>query len=664
MTALRQTRRAIAGSLLWLGLCTGMLSVFASHPVFALGVWQDSEPMGLIFYAAAATCFAGLALLCLDGATVVRALCHPAVLAPAALGAWSLAVAPLVPFPMLSVFGPAQNSLGALWYLAFAAFVASAIVLRANRRLFASLVAIAAATALVAAGFNLWRVDWPNSVRDLLLWLPRRTLLEFNEYQAYYALPLLALALVMMSDRKRLTGSLLAAAGVISLLVSRNRSAMVAGVLAFLPMVAPAAWYARAARLRPLRDGAAVAAVVVSGAGSYLAIRLLDLRQLAPTLWSRRLIFEGIEPSLLDRAGAAAVGHGWGRYADFLVANLSLSGLRLYNPDWASLGRDLFHSHHVFLESLFAAGLPGVVLSAAIPAALILGAQQRRRGIAIAFALSWVVVDCFWFMMPATLPVLALASGALAESARSPCWRWTRGPWAIAWAALLVVTAAGIVELTGEARAMSRLISCLTPGRAADCHGIDVPTDLRGAEHGLASIVGDTVPALLRSGQPLSDGQVDAVRQVLVVAERRDMAQRATGLLTLELADSYAAIAFTDGAERVLSPAVLFNAWTRVLHDVLRQTPQRLDVLVPYLSWLLVRGQHADIEAMLVLARRVDADHPVVLWFSGIEALKPGDEARREQALAQMRRAIDRGLERFMPVDASIKARLAAGASK
>ena len=651
----------MAVALLWLGLCVGTLSVFASHPAFAVGVWQDSEPMGLAFYAAAAACFAGLALLCFDGTAVLRALGHPAVLAPAALGAWTLAIAPLVPFPMLSVLGPAQNSLGALWYLAFAAFVASAIVLRGDRRLFASLVAIAAVTALAAAAFNLWRIDWPNSVRDRLLWLPRQTLLEFNEYQAYYALPLLALALVATRERQRLAAGLLAAVGVASLLVSRNRAAMVAGVLAFLPMAAPTAWLSRMARLQPLRDGAAVAAIAVIGLGSYLVLRLLDLRELAPTLWSRRLIFEGIEPSLRDSVG---IGHGWGRYADVLVDNLPLSGLRLYNPDWAGLGRDLFHSHHVFLESLFAAGLPGLLLAAAIPAAVILGARRRRRGIAIAFVLSWLVVDCFWFMMPATVPVLALACGALAESSRSLTWRWTRGPWAIAWLALLIVTTAGVVELVGEARAMSQVIACLGPDGGAACAGADAAVDPRGAEHGLASIAGDTVPTLLRSGRPVSDGQIEAVRRVLSEAERRDMAQRATHLLTLELADAYAAIAFSDVGERVLPPAVLFRSWARVMHDVLLRAPQRLDTLVPYLSWLLVRGQHTDIEAMLAAARRVDADHPVVLWFSGIEALQPGDATKREQALGQMQRAIDHGLERFMPVDPSIKARLAGGKGK
>jgi hypothetical protein len=221
-----------------------------------------------------------------------------------------------------------------------------------------------------------------------------------------------------------------------------------------------------------------------------------------------------------------------------------------------------------------------------------------------------------------------------------------------------------IVQLAGEARAMSRLIACLSPDGGAACAGADVPVDPRGAEHGLASIVGDTVPALLRSDRPLSDSQIEAARRVLAEAERRETARRATHLLTLELADTYAMIAFTDGAERVLPPADLFSSWTRVMYDVLRRTPQRLDTLVPYLSWLLVRGQHTDIETMLAAARHVDADHPVVLWFSGIEALKPGDAAGREQAFGQMRRAIDRGLERFMPIDDSIKARLAGGAGK
>ena len=100
--------------------------------------------------------------------------------------------------------------------------------------------------------------------------------------------------------------------------------------------------------------------------------------------------------------------------------------------------------------------------------------------------------------MPATGPVLALACGALAEGSRSLTWRWTRGPWATAWLALLLVTTAGVVELSGEARAMSAVIACLSPDGGGACAGADVAVDPRGAEHGLASIVGDTVPALVR----------------------------------------------------------------------------------------------------------------------------------------------------------------------
>jgi hypothetical protein len=649
-----------AALLLSVGLGLGSVSIFTAHPLFALGVWRDAEPMGLVFYAAAALCFAGLALLCLQGDAVLRGLNHPAVLAPAALGLWSLAAAPFTSFPMLSVFGPAQSSLGALWYLAFAAFVAAAITLRRDRYLFAGLTVIAASTAVVAAGFNLWRIDWPEAVRDRLMWLWRTTLLEFNEYQAYYALALAPLAFVMLRRHRRLAAQCLLAVVAVSLLASRNRVAMVAIAAPFALLMLPEKWLSWTARLRPRRDVLAIAAIASIAALSYAVLRLLDFRSIAPTLWSRRLLLEGVEPSLLDSPAAIVLGHGWGRYADYLVGNIPLAGVRIFNPDWAGLDRDLFHSHHAFFEGLFAAGLPGLLLAVAIPMAIVLGSQRRWRSIAIAFALAWVVIDCFWFMMPATLPVLALACGTLAESATSVRARWTRGPWAIGLLAVLAIAAVGIVDLHANARNMSLVIDCLTAGRAsAACETVEVAADPRGANQGLASVVGDTIPTLLRSAQPLPDRQLRLVRSVLAEAERRDMAG-ASPLLALELANTYAAIAFMEGGERVLGSSALLNSWTRVLHDVLRQSPQRVDVLATYFSWLLVGGRHDDVRAMLDVARRVDPDHPIVLWFSGIEDLKPGDVAQRDKAFGRMRRAIERGLERFMPVDASIKARLTA----
>lgn len=655
------SRHALHGGaavLLSIGLALGSVSVFAAHPMFALGVWRDAEAMGVVFYTAAALCFAGLALLCLRGEGVLRGLNHPAVLVPAGLGLWSLVTAPFTAFPILSVFGPAQNSLGGLWYLAFAAFIAAAITLRRDRCLFAGLIVIAAATAVAAAGFNLWRVDWPDAVRDRLLWLWRTTLLEFNEYQAYFALALAPLSFMLLHERRRVAARCLLAVVILSLVVSRNRAAAVAIVVSFGFLVLPEAWLAWTNRLRRMREGMAVAAILVIPALSYAVVRLLDFRTVAPTLWSRRLLVEGVEPSLSDPPGAMIFGHGWGRYADYLVGNIPLAGIRIFNPDWAGLDRDLFHSHHAFFEGLFAAGVPGLLLALAIPVSLVLGSQRRWRGVAIAFALSWVVIDCFWFMMPATLPVLALACGALVESAASLRARWSRGPWAIGLLALLALTMTGIADLYANARSMSVLVDCLTAGRmSASCEKAEVAADPRGANQGLASVVGDTIPTLLRAVQSLPDSQLRLIRKVLAEAERRDMAG-ASPLLTLELANTYASIAFVDGGERVLGPSALFNSWTRVLHDVLRRSPQRVDILATYFSWLLVKNRHDDIRAMLDIARRVDPDHPIVLWFSGIEELKPGDAAQREKAFGLMRRAIERGLERFMPIDASIKARL------
>ena len=446
---LRKQVRLAGLSLMQLGLSLGSLSIFTAHPAFGLGMWPDAEPMGIVFLGASALCFAGLGILGLESGAPVRSLGHPIVLAPTALGVWSLLAAPATALPMLSLFGPPENHLGALWYLCFAGLTASAMILRRHAALFRSTVAIAAAAALIAAGLNLWRIDWPNDWRPWLDWMTRKTLLEFNEYQAYYALALMTIALVSLRAGPRRFGRWLVAAGLMSLAASRNRAAMIAMAVGYAPvLLAPYltrvhAFRARASMPPRLWAGAVVGAIVLIAGASYAVLRMADLRGIAPTLRSRRVLFDGIEPSLFSDATAVALGHGWGRYADHLTTNLTSAGIRLFDKEWGGLGRDLFHSHHAFLEALFAVGLPGLVLALAIPIAAALGAQRRWRAPAAAFTLSWTVIDSFWFMMPATVPVLALACGALAESSCRIRWRRRRWPWSTGLIGFAVLILAG-----------------------------------------------------------------------------------------------------------------------------------------------------------------------------------------------------------------------------
>jgi lipopolysaccharide/colanic/teichoic acid biosynthesis glycosyltransferase len=651
-------------ALCWIGLCAGSLSILASHPVFAFGVWPDAEPMAVVFLVAAALCSAGLGAMSLQSRLPLRNLGHPTVVVAAALALWSLLVAPLQSFPVLSILGPPQNSQGAIWYASFAAFIAAALILRADRLLFRSAVAVAAAAAVAAAIFNLWRVDWPDDWRPWLHWTTERTLLAFNEYQAYYALALLALALVALR-RKQRSGWWLAGVGLISLLVSRNRAAMVA-VLVFVP-VALTLYVRRfdefSVRLEARRQifaAALTGCLLLIAAGSYATLRVADLRELAPTLRSRTILLQGLEPSLLDNSRALLVGHGWGRYADTFAANQPFAGIGLFDTGWAGMGRDFFHSHHGFAEALFAAGIPGLLLTLAMPAAVALGARARNRAIAAALALAWAVVDCFWFAIPVVLPVLALAFAGVAET--SCRWRFAgrRALPAIGLATIATLLVAVAVSLFSYGQGMSRLAACLDPGnpQAAGCDALEIPADPRGAELGLATTMGEKLPALLRTGPTAPAWQVELVHRLLREADRRAATGRSL-LLAMALADADAAIAFMPDAERFApTEPNLFAAWTAAVREVVQRAPRRLDALAAYFNWLLLQKRHDDIEAMLELARRTDPRHPIVLWFSGIEMLQVNDATTRAEGLNLMRQALAGGLEHFMPVDATIKENL------
>jgi hypothetical protein len=650
---------------MWLGLCLDSLSVFTAHPVFAIGMWPDAEPMGLVFFAGAALCLAGLGLLCLTSRAPLRFFGHPAFLVSASLGVWSVLASPFAEFPFLSIYGPPENNLGAIWYLALAAFIASAMILRNNRLAFGGVLGVTALAAVAAAGFDLQRLDWSDAVKTWLGWFPGTTLLQFNEYLAYYALGLLPVALMYIRRGRRFSGWILAASGLAVLLVSRNRTAFVAVVSTGLAAILAdsLAWgrdaMAWADARRRVPEGFAVITILLAGLGSYLFLRFADLRDLAPSLWSRSILFKVIEPSLFAGFAATIFGHGWGHYADYLVMNLSSTGIRLFDSDWDVLARDLFHSHNAFLEALFATGLPGLALAAAIPVAVALGSQRRWRALALAFALSWTVIDSFWFMMPATMAALALAAGSLGESACRIYWRRGRMLWAAGLLSLAGLVAAGTMALYKSERAISLLADCLSPGAfPADCATVEIPVDPRGADLDLATLIESAMPAMLQASAAIPPEQRALVQRVLFEAERRDIEGRSL-LLSMALANADAAMAFTPGGDSLLPPGEsLSQDWPLVLRRILMRAPQRLDVLATYFNWLLLQHRPQDMNAMLATANAIDPNHPVVSWFSGVQLLDAPDPGLRERGLTLMRLALADGLERFMPVDGTLKSRL------
>ena len=629
-----------------LGMSAGLIVL--AHPIFALGVWEDSQPMGIALFVAAGLCMFGLGILAPQSRLTRRAILHPLSLVSSALAVWSLLVAPLADHPIRSLLGAAENAQGALWYLALAAFTAAALVLGHTRWAWRSVLAITAVSTALATLLGLRGLTWLYS--PLVDWhlLPPASLLHFNEYLADAALSLLALTASMKQSGRYRSAWLLGIIAITALLVSRNRTAYLA-----FPMIIFAFFGLRkhlAADKRTLIFLSTL--ILLAGIVPLGAVCLLDNANVnfSGTLWSRAVIVRTLIPSLSDGLLQLLAGHGWGSTPDIMIRHLASSRVRLFESEWGGLERDIFHSHNATLEALLAAGPLAAVMAALLPAACLF--NSRRLWLTSTFAACWAVLDGFWFMVPANLPFIALGVACL--SAR-PKLRRRLSPIWIAGATLVLGVAyqGTAAALYSEAFQESHLARCL---ESTNCDKPTPPLDLRGGGHALASLLASALKTDLEMDSQLPVSQAEAFRflqqQTEVIADAEESPSLSMALLNAISTEAFVTetspLAWRDQES-------LSSLWEHDLRRLLNQTPERLDVLAPYLSWLLARHHDNQLRAMITYAQGIDRDHPVVLWFAGALLLQAPEVERQTLGLQYMRSSLQKGLERFMPVEPKIK---------
>ncbi len=623
------------------GLFVGGAAILAARPEFAAGAWPESEALTAAVLFGAALCLLGLGLAAAQG-TGLDSLGSPLVLLPLALAGWSVLSAVFSLFPGTALLGAPQNGLGASWFAAQAAFTAAALEMRSRRPGFDWVVAGTAAAIGIAIVCNLRHLAWLQPLLAGRGWLVETPIFGFNEYLAYPALALGAIGAAWFAKGRRGAGGAVLVLALITLVASRNRTAM-AAVAVVVPVVVAAAGF----RLRlalPSRTvlGLAFVAVAAAALAPLLVIRFADLSVAAVTLQSRRILAAVLDPSLADPPSALLFGHGWGHYQEYLARNIGDTGISLFNSSWIDLARDEFHSHNALLETFFSAGLPGVFLFLAMLTAVV--AVADRKLLAVAFVLCRAFVDSLWFSLPSALVVEALAVAVLAGD-HPPRLRPPRFVAAGLCFALALVLGGAAAWQRHQSLGLERVRACLmAPGPG--CESLSIPADPRGADLGLAALLGevrDRGPSL-----PLS---------VLLSEGQRRCRQSCALALSIALANRQAAMAFSVPPAADFAP----KAWREEEERIIARAPHRPDLLTPYLNWLLTTGDEATLRAVLSQAAQADGDHPVVLWFSGILRLDQGG-AESRQGVAMMRGALDKGLERFMPVPDTVKASLMGGA--
>lgn len=646
MTSLAVSRGLCCG-----GLSLGLLSVIFSLPQLGIGVWHDAEGVQVAILAAAGLCLLGV------GGTLAShrpVAWHPAVLVLLALGAWSVLGVPFAEHPATALMGPPQSMYGIVWFVAQAAFLAAALIIARHPRLFALLVAGAVAMAMVVAWFNLRNVSWLSpSVRALL---PRAAAHGFNEYLGYPALGLLALAATLPRAGVPWNKALAALAALVLLVLSGNRTAAGAALLGAGLLLCQRRWPVFGGY--HLRLGRVVVLVTVPSVAIYLLLRFGWAASLLPSLASRQILLRVLEPELWTPPWFLLLGHGWGHYQSTLLAQLPLTGISLTRPDWIDFARDQFHSHHALAEALFAAGLPGAVLLAAVPVAVVAGARPAHRPVALALAFALVLLDSFWFQLPETMVPLALAVAATARhNGRAALRPHAAGallrPSCLGPALTALVLGAGLLGLSfwqaRMSRAMDELWACLH-GSGTRCESM-VPADPRQSQLALAMLLGQTLRDLQRQDWPAT--WVERFGAVTTEASRR-CDHSCSPSLAMVLLNSQLMSAYVPKAAGIFSA----GQWHAVAVRLAHRAPLRTDVLAPYLNWLFQTGGSLAVSEMLAAMPPEGLATPVGVWFSGLVQLDAPDEGERRKGIARMRQALSQGLERYMMVDPSIKSAL------
>lgn len=619
-----------------LGLALPLLSL----PPFQLGYWGRAEPLVVGWHACAALAACGVGLFAWAGSgRVGEAFSSPIVLLPLALGAVSLAFAPFVQMPLLSVMGAPQSGQGGMWYAEFALMIGAARILRAEghwRTLQRGAILVILVVAAIK-GFDWWRERQGGN--HLLIWVA-----------AYYAW--LGLAQPVFADEAgRFWRPLGWVASCAVLLAARNSSAGAALVLGLLVMAGLTAlgrreWILRAAGLLPVVILVAAPALLLNVAALGSVVSLADRRSL--------LLMAG-EALRSWSPGTWITGMGWGRTQDMFHANLAASGQVLWDDSWIFMSSDYFHTHSALAEALLSAGIPGLLLTAAWFAAIAFGAEAGKRQMAAGYAAALAVLSALWFQLTLSLPLTALALAALAPLCpERPMPRPSRRRLVAAFCFVVAVGCGGVaLKLYGYGRQIDVVQADLLASAPAP-HGL--PVDPRGNDQLAAGLIRDGFNRLERAITPAEREQAMAVAR-LMTSHLADHIPLTTTVGLVESGLSWQAQVQMIGslgwlAGPMAETEALWPAW---LDRALTLAPRRTDLAISYFTHLAMVGNNEELSRRVVAILAADPRDPVGLYFQGLLTVQKPDLAAKRQGIEMLRASVAAGIERYMPIDPSLR---------
>lgn len=628
------------------GCLVATLPVFASFLPINLGVDPRLEAMPMVLHLAAGICAIGLVMSFLQRRDVtLDAMSHPMVLAALFVTGWSVVLAPFVDYPWLSLAGTPVFGEAAVRYASLAVLFAAALVLAANRRAFVSLCAILTViSALAPVVMFAWGKDFFVSL-DLV---------------GYFAISA-ALGAWCLTDGHRpyLRCLLAVAAAAPAFALSTNNSVILVLVFAAAPAAVLTYGLLRgrvvaAGVIRAIGVLAVIAAPFVGLLLKWQVPELVDL----PSIHSRHLLDKVLFAALMENPLIFAIGQGWGAINLTMDQHALSAGAVMWDDSWDLASRNISHSHSIYLEALFGAGVPAVAGFMMILAAPLLVVKADRLPLAVFATIALAGMATLTGESPATVGAVAMAF-ALAgvrpvqQNSKTRAIRFGRAAALVmpAVAASLLVAAFWQFYNANTIRTRVADIFILGPGNphACDLH----PHSALYADTELSQgLVRSYRPVLKRAaaGQkiPLQDfWKIDAY--FCSARTRLDESQSASLQLALEVfrVDVALGTQSPDFSRRYQSA---LDNWPEKLVRVLTLAPRRTDVTIGFFLAQIQRGNFYTVASLAEALLKRDPSDPIALWFLGLARLASGEPANRSEGRRLIAQAIEGGVERFFPV--------------
>ena len=678
-----------------LSLHGAILSQFLGAPEFNFGIYNQTEPIVTGIHFCAALASISLAAIFCSTKKIGMLVWHPIVLFPVGVSLWSLLVGLTHNFPFLNWFGAAELGEGILWYFELGLFVAAAAIVKKFRIPRLSLVSSAICVTIVVTVLTLQYLDTVLIYKPLPRFIP----FYFADYLGFSGIYLVAIAAIFLRGTNRtiiLAGII---AGLLVIYFSSNRAAWGLVFIAAPVLVLTGTFLKHHLSSLFLRYGFAVIITTFIIASTTI-LSTVDFRHYAEKFETfgeetfGTMIHSAINSqatrqhlhtlsleAIKNKPNILLLGQGWGMFSDYFASYLPVEWVKLRDDQntwteserwlaeghWDAVNRVDFHSHNSYLEALLSIGIIGVILVLGITLAPILWCRKNFIILAgvVGFASSGLLTQ--WFMVPASMPLFAIALGGFVNPIKAMHFFHKLHklmPWcAIGFAILFIfVGSTNYKFVTYAFHYMPKMTQpILTKNGQLVCTSYFEDYGRGGVHlaHRLRTLSKYVKKQILKT-EDLEAGEEKYLfnhLRGLVCASEYYIDRGASIRLLIASLHTRADYAFIEVPNK-MKPLVdrFLQNWGARVRQLVEMAPKRTDLAVPYLLYLLKNGndkEFSDLASSLFIR---NADDPIALWFSGVALLsKPNLGISGTQ---RMRLALEKGVERLIPVDQALKREL------